>query len=349
MVAAWMSAETGVGPSIASGNQTWSGNWALLPTAPRKMPMAASVISQGWWSSTCFIGQVIAPSPEVNAFFRPSKRHVAVVKPKQDQDAGHETEVADPVRDERLVRRVTGGRLLEPVTDQEVGTEADQLPEEEHHDEVRSQHDAGHGEHEERQPAEVARPARIVLHVAERVDVHQHAHEGDDEHHPPALVIDDEADVDREGADLDEGKQQARMAGDIAAAHQKEHGADPDDDGDHRADEVRGIPEKAVQQQNRQRRGQRQQEHHGGKRHRFHGGAGSALQLFHCADIHALFGAEERDDDREPDRDLRGGDRDGEEHERLGVVVRQSVGVRRKREKATSVRFAALSIISRHM
>jgi hypothetical protein len=37
MVAAWIRAETGVGPSIASGNQTWSGNWALFPTAPAKM------------------------------------------------------------------------------------------------------------------------------------------------------------------------------------------------------------------------------------------------------------------------------------------------------------------------
>ena len=35
MVAAWMSAETGVGPSIASGSHTCSGNWADLPTAPR--------------------------------------------------------------------------------------------------------------------------------------------------------------------------------------------------------------------------------------------------------------------------------------------------------------------------
>ncbi len=34
IVAAWIRAETGVGPSIASGSQTWSGNWALLPIAP---------------------------------------------------------------------------------------------------------------------------------------------------------------------------------------------------------------------------------------------------------------------------------------------------------------------------
>ena len=34
MVAAWISAEMGVGPSIASGSQTWSGTCADLPTAP---------------------------------------------------------------------------------------------------------------------------------------------------------------------------------------------------------------------------------------------------------------------------------------------------------------------------
>ncbi len=35
IVAAWISADTGAGPSIASGSHTWSGNWADLPTAPR--------------------------------------------------------------------------------------------------------------------------------------------------------------------------------------------------------------------------------------------------------------------------------------------------------------------------
>ena len=36
MVAAWISAETGVGPSIASGSHVWSGSWADLPHAPMK-------------------------------------------------------------------------------------------------------------------------------------------------------------------------------------------------------------------------------------------------------------------------------------------------------------------------
>jgi hypothetical protein len=37
MVAAWISAEIGVGPSIASGNQTCRGNCADFPTAPQKI------------------------------------------------------------------------------------------------------------------------------------------------------------------------------------------------------------------------------------------------------------------------------------------------------------------------
>ena len=34
MVAAWMRAETGVGPSMASGSHACSGNWPDLPHAP---------------------------------------------------------------------------------------------------------------------------------------------------------------------------------------------------------------------------------------------------------------------------------------------------------------------------
>ena len=34
MVAAWIRAETGVGPAMASGSQMCSGNWALLPMMP---------------------------------------------------------------------------------------------------------------------------------------------------------------------------------------------------------------------------------------------------------------------------------------------------------------------------
>src|ERR1700682_577198 len=51
IVAAWINADTGVGPAIASGSQTYNGICADLPAAPTKrskqmvvrMPMLASV------------------------------------------------------------------------------------------------------------------------------------------------------------------------------------------------------------------------------------------------------------------------------------------------------------------
>ena len=45
MVAAWISAEIGVGPSIESGSHTCSGTCALLPIAPMNRQMQITVIS----------------------------------------------------------------------------------------------------------------------------------------------------------------------------------------------------------------------------------------------------------------------------------------------------------------
>ena len=45
IVAAWIRADTGVGPSIASGSQTCSGNWADFPMAPQNTPIPARVRS----------------------------------------------------------------------------------------------------------------------------------------------------------------------------------------------------------------------------------------------------------------------------------------------------------------
>src|SRR5881628_345838 len=43
IVAAWINALTGVGPSIASGNQTCSGNCPDFPIAPQKISSAIDV------------------------------------------------------------------------------------------------------------------------------------------------------------------------------------------------------------------------------------------------------------------------------------------------------------------
>src|SRR5882672_12828864 len=49
IVAAWISAEIGVGPSIESGSQTCSGNCALLPMAPTKRQMQITDMSDHPW------------------------------------------------------------------------------------------------------------------------------------------------------------------------------------------------------------------------------------------------------------------------------------------------------------
>jgi hypothetical protein len=47
MVAAWISADTGVGPSIASSSQDCSGSWADLPHAPSSSSSPRAVVTPG--------------------------------------------------------------------------------------------------------------------------------------------------------------------------------------------------------------------------------------------------------------------------------------------------------------
>ena len=116
----------------------------------------------------------------------------------EHEDADHESEVADAVAEEGFLRGIGGGVFLIPVADEQVGAEADQLPEDEGHDEVVRQHDAGHREHEEREAGEVAGLRFIVLHVSEREDVDQRADAGDDDHHAGGKAVELDADLEIE-------------------------------------------------------------------------------------------------------------------------------------------------------
>src|SRR3989304_2585029 len=53
MVAAWIRAEVGVGPSLASGSHTDRGNWALFPRAPTKRARVITVARVDPGASTC--------------------------------------------------------------------------------------------------------------------------------------------------------------------------------------------------------------------------------------------------------------------------------------------------------
>ena len=119
----------------------------------------------------------------------------------EHEDADHESEVADAVAEEGLLGGIRGGVLLIPVADEQIGTETDQFPEDEGHDEVVGQHDAGHREHEKRKTGEVAGLRLVVLHVGEREDVDQRADAGDDDHHAGGELVELDADLEVEVAD----------------------------------------------------------------------------------------------------------------------------------------------------
>ena len=50
IVAAWINALTGVGPSMASGNHVYRGIWADFPIAPtnRHSVMAVAISTESW-------------------------------------------------------------------------------------------------------------------------------------------------------------------------------------------------------------------------------------------------------------------------------------------------------------
>src|SRR6266705_5426733 len=55
MVAAWISAEIGVGPSIESGSQTCNGTWADFPMAPMNKQIQMAVINGQPVPCTCSV------------------------------------------------------------------------------------------------------------------------------------------------------------------------------------------------------------------------------------------------------------------------------------------------------
>src|SRR6201994_4734616 len=65
IVAAWIRAETGVGPSMASGSQVWSGTWADLANAPTSNSRHPATRSVWLWVNTCGISAKVWVKPTV--------------------------------------------------------------------------------------------------------------------------------------------------------------------------------------------------------------------------------------------------------------------------------------------
>ena len=191
IVAAWMRADTGVGPSIASGSQTWSGNWALLPMAPANTSSAVANSGIGLASPASSIVWIDSRMFSVASPTAPG------VDP-DGHDPERETDVADAVDDERLLGRQRRRALAVPEADEQVAAQADQLPGHEHHEPRVREDQQQHREHEQVQVGEEPPVARVVAHVADRVDVDEQADRRDDDEQARGQRVDDEADLDDE-------------------------------------------------------------------------------------------------------------------------------------------------------
>jgi hypothetical protein len=144
-------------------------------------------------------------------------------RPKGHQADDH-AEVADAIDDERLVGRRRSALALDIEADQEVRTDAHQLPEDEHHEDVPREDEAEHAEAEQRQklkktrktsgPVQLA-PVRqphfvvgdrvqLVVHVAHRVEVDTGGDERHHAEHADGQRVDVVADRDAQAAELRE-------------------------------------------------------------------------------------------------------------------------------------------------
>ena len=131
MVAAWIKALTGVGPSMASGSQTYSGICADFPVAPRKSRRAIAVATAPPGTNRC----VALPKTSLN-WMLPK-----VLKIKK-------TPRINPKSIRLTMKAFFQHRLLpdgEPEADQEVRAQPHPFPSQEHQQEIVPHDQEEHG------------------------------------------------------------------------------------------------------------------------------------------------------------------------------------------------------------
>ena len=191
MVAAWISAETGVGPSMASGSQVCSRNCADLPMAPMNSSRQISVSASGCQPKN---GNGLADERR-----RLREDGVEIDRAghhEHGEDAEREAEIADAVDHEGLDGGGVRRRLVIPEADQQIARQADAFPAEEQLHQIVGRHQHQHGEGEQRQIAEEARPVRVLRHVADRIEVHEGRDGGDHHQHHRGQRVDAQRPVD---------------------------------------------------------------------------------------------------------------------------------------------------------
>ncbi len=120
------------------------------------------------------------------------------------ENSERKAEIADPVDQKRLDRRGIRLRLVEPEADQQIARQPNAFPAEEQLREIVGRHQHQHGEGEERQIREEARPVRIVGHVADRIEMHEGGYRRHHDQHHGGERIDAQRPIDFQIADGDE-------------------------------------------------------------------------------------------------------------------------------------------------
>ncbi len=133
---------------------------------------------------------------EVGANGRQARDRVADVQGPRVHEDRHDPErepdVADAVDEERLLRGERGGLLVLPEPDEQVARQPDQLPGDEDDEEVVREDEQQHRDHEQVQVGEEPPVARVMAHVADRVDVDEEADRQDDDQEAGGQVVDEE-------------------------------------------------------------------------------------------------------------------------------------------------------------
>jgi len=188
IVAAWISAETGVGPSIASGSQVCRNNAHRADEQQERGEVGGVPLGpQEGHLRPGDLGRGLEDHVEVDR----------VGQEEQQEDPQREAEVAHPVDHERLDRGGVGAWLAVVEPDQQIGRDAHAFPAEEHLHQVVGGHQHQHGEGEERQIGEEARlvvlallPVLVMGHVAEGIEMHERRDGGDHHQHDRGQPVD---------------------------------------------------------------------------------------------------------------------------------------------------------------
>ena len=163
----------------------------------------------------------------------------AEVRPQQE-DRDRQADVADPVHEERLLRRRRRGRAVLIPADQQVRGEADALPAEVEHHEVVAQDEQQHRGDEQVELTEEPPPARVVAHVADGVQVDQRADTGDEQHERQRQRVEAQPEVDVQAAD-GEPAEQRQLAGALVGGQRE--GVEEDQQADDERPGDGGDPE----------------------------------------------------------------------------------------------------------